>query len=63
MAVSKNTAYEERKKAQGLVKVTLWIPMNAKIELTSMAAFCCEYKNHVPFMARSLVTGKMKKAI
>ncbi|MAD77130.1 MAG: hypothetical protein CML20_20495 [Rheinheimera sp.] len=61
--MTKHQRYEQRKKAQGLKKITLWIPTDSEIELKSMAEFCCENKNHIPFMARSLTTGRMCKAI
>ena len=61
--MTKNQRYEAKQKAKGLKKVTLWIPVDAEIELKSMAEYCCENKGSIPFMVRSLTTGRMAKAI
>jgi len=61
--MSRNSAYEHRKRSQGLRKLTLWVPVESEIEFKSMADFLCHNRDHVPFMARSLVTGRMKKAV
>lgn len=61
--MSRNKRYEERKKAMGLKKVTLWVPVNSEIEFKQMAEFLCENPDHIPFMARSISTGRMKKAV
>ncbi|MEC4724009.1 hypothetical protein HWQ46_00385 [Shewanella sp. D64] len=61
--LSKNAVYENKLKAQGFVKVTLWIPEEVKVELTAVAEFCRANKNHYPEMARSRITGRLAKAI
>jgi len=61
--MSRNSEYEQRQKAKGLVKKTVWIPESASVEFSQMAEFCCQHKGHVPFMARDIKTGKMKKAV
>lgn len=63
MALSRNQRYEQGRKQKGEKKLTVWIPEQAEIEVRQMCEFLCENPNHVPFMARDLVTGKMKKAI
>lgn len=61
--MTRNLAYEQRKRLQGLRKLTLWVPVESEIEFKSMADFLCSNRDHVPFMARSLVTGRLKKAV
>ena len=61
--LTKNQRYELKMKKQGFKKTTVWIPVDAEIEFKQMAEFCRENSNHIPFMVRSLVTGRMKKAI
>ncbi|MCL1038038.1 hypothetical protein L2750_12850 [Shewanella submarina] len=61
--MTKNQQYEAKQKAKGLTKVTLWVPATAAIEFKSMAAFCCGHPNHIPFMTRSTITGKLKKGV
>lgn len=63
MKLSRNAKYENKMKAQGLKKLTVWIPQDAEVEFKQMADFCRENSSHIPFMARSLVTGRMKKAV
>lgn len=59
--MTRNQRYEQRQKDKGLVKVTLWVPMNSQVEVRQMAEYLQENKNHIPYMARSLVTGRMAK--
>ena len=61
--LSRNARYEKKKKAQGLVKLTLWIPESAEVELKQIAEFCCENPEFIPFMVRSTITGKMRKGV
>lgn len=61
--LTRNQKYEKARKEKGQKKLTVWIPENAEIEVRQMCEFLCENPNHVPFMARCLVSGKMKKAI
>lgn len=61
--MSRNSAYEHRKRSKGLRKLTLWVPIESEIEFKSMADFLCLNRDYVPYMARSLVTGRMKKAV
>ena len=60
---SRNKRYEDKKRAKGLIKKTVWIPEECSVEFQQMADFCTEHRGYIPFMVRSLVTGKMKKAI
>ena len=61
--MSKNTKYEAKQKAKGLKKVTVWIREASEVELKAIAQFCCENKGYIPFMVRSLTTGKMRKGV
>lgn len=61
--MSRNSKYEAKKRAFGLTKVTLWVPIESEIEFKSMAEFLCLNRDHVPYMARSLKTGRLKKAV
>lgn len=61
--LSRNQKYEKKQKDKGLKKVTMWIPEQAEIEVKQMCEFLCDNPNFIPFMARSLTTGKMKKAV
>ncbi|MCG7546967.1 hypothetical protein [Pseudoalteromonas sp. Of7M-16] len=61
--LTRNQKYEQKQKGKGLKKVTLWVPAGAEIEVKQMCEFLCENTDYIPFMARSLTTGKMKKAI
>lgn len=60
---TRNQRYERRLKAKGMKKITLWIPEGTEPEFKQMAEFCCENDDHIPFMARSLSTGKLKKGV
>ena len=58
MALSRNQRYEQGRKQKGEKKLTVWVSEHAEVEVKQMCEFLCENPNHVPFMARSLVTGK-----
>nr|AKM49065.1 FpsC [Expression vector SW2]APZ74272.1 FpsC [Expression_vector_SW4] len=59
--MSRNSEYEARQKSKGLRKVTLWVPCHCENEFRLMAQSCCEDKDLIPFMLRSLSTGQMRK--
>lgn len=61
--MSRNARYEEKKRASGLVKKTLWVPAECLVEFEKMAKFCCDNREFVPFMAKSTVTGKFRKGV
>lgn len=61
--MSRNSKYELKQRSKGLKKLTLWVPVDSEVEFKSMADFLCHNRDHVPFMARSVITGKMKKAV
>ena len=50
-------------KAQGFVKRTYWVPPVAEVEMKQTAEFLRKNKDHVPYMARSLTTGRMAKCV
>ena len=61
--MSRNSDYEKRKKSQGTGEKTIWIPEVSSVEFSQMAQFCCEHPDCIPYMARSISSGKMKKAV
>lgn len=61
--MTRNQKYEQKQKGKGLKKVTLWIPDNSEIEIKQMVEFLIDNPYHIPFMARSITTGRMKKAV
>ena len=61
--MSRNSEYEERQKSKGLKKITVWVPISSEIEFKLMAESCCEDRDYVPSMLRSITTGRMKKGI
>ncbi len=63
MTLSRNQKYEQSLRERGLVKLTIWVPANSVADFKAMAFFCVNNKETVPFMARSLVTGRMAKAV
>ena len=46
--MSRNKRYEEKRKAQGLTKVTLWVPEVRESEFKMLAEACCQYR-HLTF--------------
>ena len=46
--------YEQNMRDNGLKKVTLWIPDESADDLKLMAAICCENRDLIPSMLRSL---------
>ncbi len=60
---TKNQRYENKQKSRGLKKVTLWIPEHSEVELRQTIDFLCSNTDHVPYMARSIKTGKFKKIV
>lgn len=56
--MSRNSRYEARQKAQGLKKVTLWVPDNIESEFRQLAAACCENRNLSFNTLRDLRSGK-----
>lgn len=61
--MTRNQKYEQKQKGKGLKKVTLWIPDNSEIEIKQMVEFLIDNPDHILFMARSITTGRMKKAV
>ena len=59
--LTRNQRYEAAKRAEGLAKRTFWIPENLIVEFNAMAEFCRNNPDHIPYMARSLTTGRMAK--
>ncbi|WAX22040.1 hypothetical protein spd_00008 [Shewanella phage Dolos] len=61
--MNRNSKYELKQRSNGLKKLTLWVPLESEVEFKQMADFLCANRDHVPFMARSLLNGKMRKAV
>jgi len=57
---SRNVMYEQKMRDKGLKKITLWIPDGSADDLKLMATLCCENRDLVPSMLRSLTTGRIK---
>lgn len=56
---SRNQRYENRKKSQGLEKVTLWVPASALPDFQLAAALCCENRDLTVSNLRSVTTGRL----
>lgn len=61
--MTRNQKYEKKQRDRGLKKVTLWIPDDSEVEIKQMIDFLIDNPEHIPFMARNVKTGRMKKAI
>ena len=61
--MSRNSEYEKRRKAKGQTKITVWVPDGAVIETKQMCDFLCSHRGFIPFMAKSVITGKFQKAV
>jgi len=61
--MSRNTDYEARQRAKGLVKSTVWIPKHCVVETKQMIDYCTNDRDKIPFMVRSIKTGRMAKAV
>ncbi|MGL1956087.1 MAG: hypothetical protein OCD00_02050 [Colwellia sp.] len=58
--MNRNKVYEQKKRNNGLKKITLWIPEHCADDLKLMALICCENNDLIPSTVRSLTTGRMK---
>ena len=61
--MTRNQKYEKKQRDRGLKKVTLWIPDDSEVEIKQMIDFLIDNPDHIPFMARRVKNGRMKKAI
>lgn len=57
---SRNSEYESRRRASGLVKVTLWVPAGSKADFEIAARRSCVTGATVAFL-RSCVTGRYER--
>ncbi|AIU66874.1 hypothetical protein ABF162_07525 [Vibrio coralliilyticus] len=56
--MTRNKRYEEKRKAEGLTKVTLWIPEVLEAEFKLLAEACCKHR-HLSFNTlRDTQSGK-----
>ncbi|WP_462174331.1 hypothetical protein [Pseudoalteromonas xiamenensis] len=60
---TRNERYEQKQKNRGLKKVTVWIPETSEVEIKQMIEFLIEHKDHIPYMARSVKTGRLAKVV
>ena len=60
---SRNSKYEDKKKAKGLKKITLWGPEHCEVEIKQIVEHCIDDRDCIPFMVRSLTTGRMAKGV
>lgn len=56
--MSRNKRYEERQKALGLEKKTVWIPSDLVTEFELLAKACCENRNLTFNTLRDTRTGR-----
>ncbi|NOH55871.1 hypothetical protein F0266_23380 [Vibrio coralliilyticus] len=56
--MSRNTKYEDARKARGLKKKTLWIPANMDSEFEMLANACCEHRHLTFNTLRDTKSGK-----
>ncbi|WP_159739243.1 hypothetical protein [Vibrio atypicus] len=56
--MSRNAKYEANKKAQGLKKVTLWIPEERESEFHMLAKACCDHRHLTFNTLRDTESGK-----
>lgn len=56
--MTRNKKYEKKLMDQGLVKMTLWVPIETKQDFWNMAKECCEVRGIYPVACRDKKTGK-----
>lgn len=56
--MNRNTKYEATKKAQGLKKLTVWIPEDRESEFYMLASACCEDRHLTFNTLRDVHSGK-----
>lgn len=59
--MTRNQRYETSMKSKGLKKVTRWVPEDRLTEVDEMLQFLLENKEAIPYMAKSLKTGRFMK--
>jgi len=50
-------------KQKVLEKRTYWVPYNAQVEMAQLVEFLQKNPDHIPYMCRSLKTGRMAKCV
>lgn len=58
-SVTRNKAYEQRRKQAGEIKITIWVPEDTECDYKVMAERCCEDRDLYPAGLRSKSTGKI----
>lgn len=56
--MTRNQRYEQQMKAQGLEKVTLWIPKQHKDSIKEVARASCSAPELEPWLLRNMITGR-----
>ena len=56
---SRNSKYEQSKRQQGLVKVTLWVPALVSADFGLAASLCCENRQLTVANLRDMRTGRL----
>lgn len=59
--MSRNSEYEKRQREKGLIKKTIWVPLEVDGQINLMVQAMLENRNLEPSMLRDIVTGKFRK--
>ncbi len=57
--MTRNKRYEQKMKAQGLKKVTLWIPEDRESDIKQAASVMCENDNLTIGVLKNIETGRL----
>ncbi|MCB5358667.1 MULTISPECIES: antitoxin MazE-like protein [Vibrio] len=57
--MTRNKRYEQKMKAQGLKKVTLWIPEDRESDIKQAASVMCENENLTIGVLKNIETGRL----
>ena len=59
MSKSRNAAYEQRRRDDRLVKITVWVPEDAESHFKELANHCVDHRDLYPVACRSMTTGRL----
>ena len=57
--MTRNQKYEQTKRAQGLTKLTVWVPGGSESEFKLLAKACVDNRDLVPVACRCARTGRL----
>ncbi|PMK90848.1 antitoxin MazE-like protein [Vibrio lentus] len=57
--MTRNKRYEQKMKAQGFKKVTLWIPEDRESDIKQAASVMCENENLTIGVLKNIETGRL----